>query len=113
VPILIVIANNYYYQTVRSAFANYNGRMKATGNYHGLYLGEPNIDFVKLAESQSVHGERITAPGDIQAALKRGVQATKDGRSYVVELIVARVGIGAESTWHQKFDLGGTRTRRV
>jgi len=113
VPVLIVVANNYYYQTVRSAFSNYNGRMKATGNYHGLYLGEPNIDFVKLAESQGIRGERVGAPGDVQAALKRGVQATKDGRSYLVELIVARTGAGAESTWHQKFDLAATRKTRV
>ena len=87
--------------------------MKATGNYHGLYLGEPNIDFVKLAESQGVKGERVGAAGDVQAALKRGVQATKDGRSYLVELIVGRTGAGAESTWHQKFDLAATRKRPV
>jgi len=49
----------------------------------------------------------------VQAALKRGVQATKDGRSYLVEVMVARTGAGAESTWHQKFDLASTRKRLV
>jgi thiamine pyrophosphate-dependent acetolactate synthase large subunit-like protein len=85
--------------------------MAETGRYHGLYLGDPEIDFVKLAESQGVRGEKVSEPGAIQAALKRGIQATKDGKPYLVEVIIARVGGGAESTWHQKFSLAAQRTR--
>jgi benzoylformate decarboxylase len=113
VPVLIVISNNYYYQTVRNAFVSYGGRMKDTGRFHGLYLGDPEIDFVQLAQSQGVKGEKVTAPGDIQAAFKRGTKATKDGRPYVVELIVSRFGGGAESKWHQTFNLAATRIKNV
>ncbi len=103
VPVLTVVWNNKNYQTVRSNFAIYNGRMKDTGRYPGMYLGDPDIDFVKLAESQGVRGERVTAPSGLRPALMRGIQATKDGNPYVVEVVIARVGVGAESTWYQKY----------
>jgi len=103
VPVLTVVWNNRNYQTVRTNFASYNRRMKDTGRYPGMYLGDPDIDFVKLAESQGVKGERVSAPAGLQAALARGIRATRDGNPYVIEVLVARVGPGAESTWYQKY----------
>ena len=113
VPILTVVWNNYNYQAVRAVYARYARRMKETGQYHAMYLGDPVIDFVKLADSQGVRGEKVTEPGAINAALKRGIQATKDGNPYLVEVVVSRTGEGAESTWHQKFNLASQRTKRV
>jgi benzoylformate decarboxylase len=113
VPVLTVVWNNHNYQTVRNAYVRYGKRMAATGHYHGLYLGDPEIDFVKLAESQGVRGEKVTEPGGIQAALKRGVKATRDGNPYLVEIVISRVGGGADSTWHQKFNLAAQRKRMV
>jgi thiamine pyrophosphate-dependent acetolactate synthase large subunit-like protein len=113
VPILTVVWNNYNYQTVRNAYVRYGKRMAATGQFHGLYLGDPEIDFVKLAESQGVRGEKVTEPGEIKAALARGIKATRDGRPYLVEIVISRVGGGAESTWHQKFNLAAQRSRMV
>ncbi len=105
VPVLIVVSNNQCYQIVRNAFHRYNGRMAETGHYHGLYLGDPDIDFVKLAESQGVAGQQVTAAGDVAGALRNGIQQTRDGNPYLVEIVVARVGTGAESTWHQEFSV--------
>jgi thiamine pyrophosphate-dependent acetolactate synthase large subunit-like protein len=113
VPVLVVVWNNHNYQSVRNAFTRYAGRMAQTGRFHGMYLGDPEIDFVKLAESQGVRGERVTEPAAIAAALKRGAQAARDGRPYLVEVVVARVGPGADSTWHQKFSLAEQRKRMV
>src|SRR5262249_49969793 len=48
VPVLTVVWNNYNYQTVRFAYHNYKGKMATTGHYAGMYLGDPEIDFVKL-----------------------------------------------------------------
>lgn len=102
-PILTVVWNNRNYQTVRTNFALYNGRMKDTGRYPGMYLGDPDIDFVKLAESQGVHGERVTAGSGLSAALSRGIRATRDGSPYLIEVVIARVGLGSDSTWYQKY----------
>ena len=113
VPVLTVVWNNHDYQTVRNAAHRYNRRMAETGRYHGLYLGDPDIDFVKLAESQGVHGERVTSPADIAAALKRGTAETRGGRPYLLEIVVGRVGGGADSTWHQKFSAAALQTSRA
>jgi thiamine pyrophosphate-dependent acetolactate synthase large subunit-like protein len=113
IPVLTVVWNNYYYQAVRNGFYAYEGRMKATGRYHGLYIGDPDIDFVKLAESQGVKGEKVTSGTDIKAAFKRGIQATRDGNPYLIEVVVSRIGGGAESAWHQGYKLAPERTRMV
>lgn len=74
--VLTVVWNNHNYQTVRNGAYRYNKRMTATGKFPGLYLGDPDIDFVKLAESQGVKGQRVTSAADIAAALHAGVAPT-------------------------------------
>jgi benzoylformate decarboxylase len=113
IPVLTVVWNNQNYQTVRLAYHEYKGRMAATGHYAGMYLGDPDIDFAKLAESQGVKGERVQDPGGLEAALKRGIAATRDGKPYLVEVAISRLGGGAESTWHESFNLADKRKRKV
>jgi benzoylformate decarboxylase len=105
IPVLTVIWNNHDYQTVRRAYHRYQGKMAKTGHYVGMYLGDPDIDFVALAKSQGVPGERVERGDQLEAALKRGAEATRGGSPYVLDVEVARYGGGAESTWHQKFNL--------
>ncbi|MBZ5556445.1 MAG: hypothetical protein LAO77_04135 [Acidobacteriia bacterium] len=108
--VLTIVWNNHNYQTVRNGAYRYNKRMTETGKYPGLYLGDPDIDFVKLAESQGVQGERVTSASDIATALKKGTAATRAGNPYLLEFVVSRTGGGAESTWYQKVRPGGART---
>ena len=70
-------------------------------------------DFARLAESQGVKGERVADPGDLEAALKRGIAATRDGKPYLVEVAISRLGGGADSTWHESFNLAEKRKRKV
>lgn len=105
--VLTIVWNNYNYQTVRNGAYRYNKRMTATDKFPGLYLGDPNIDFVKLAESQGVQGQRVTGAADLAAALKKGTAETRAGNPYLVEVVVSRVGGGAASTWYQKVRPGG------
>jgi thiamine pyrophosphate-dependent acetolactate synthase large subunit-like protein len=113
IPVLTVVWNNKNYQTVRHAYHSYGRKMAATGHYAGMYLGDPDIDFVKLAESQGVKGEAVAKGPELEAALKRGIAATRDGKPYLVEVATARYGGGAESTWHESFDLAARRQRKV
>ena len=105
VPVLTVVWNNQNYQTVRGGFHRYDGQMAATGKYAGMYLGDPDIDFVQLAASQGVKGERASTAGELEAALKRGIEVTNGGEPYVVEALIRRIGAGADSTWHEGFKL--------
>jgi len=110
VPVLTVVWNNHNYQAVRLGFHRYGGKMAASGQFAGMYLGDPDIDFPKLAECQGVKGERATTPAELEAALKRGIQQTRDGNPYVVEAVISRIGGGAESTWHEGFKLSKRMT---
>ena len=105
IPILTVVSNNRNYQTVRGAFHRVNGRMAATGHYHGMHLGDPNIDFVALAASQGVAGRRVTSAADLADGLREGMRETKNGRPYLLEVMVAKVGAGSESTWYHKHSI--------
>jgi thiamine pyrophosphate-dependent acetolactate synthase large subunit-like protein len=78
-----------------------------------MYLGNPDIDFAKLAESQGVSGERVESSGQLRQALQRGIAASRDGRPYLIEVLIARYGGGAESTWHESFNLASRCKRRV
>ncbi len=105
IPVLTVVWNNHDYQTVRGAYYRYQGKMAKNGHYVGMYLGDPDIDFVSLVKSQGVPGERVERGDQLEAALKRGAEATRGGSPYLIDVEVARYGGGAESTWHQKFNL--------
>ena len=106
-PIKIMLLNNGYMGMVRQwQEFFYDGR------YSHSYV-DALPDFVKLAESQGLSGEKVTTGADLEPALKRGIEATRAGTAYVVDVDIARYGPGAESTWHQKFNLADERKRKV
>jgi benzoylformate decarboxylase len=113
VPVLIIVWNNRNYQTVRHGFSRFGGNMAELERYPGLHLGDPDIDFVGLAKSQGVDGERATTASEIATALERGVAATRAGSPYVIDAVISQFGGGADSDWYQEFNLAETRTRAV
>jgi thiamine pyrophosphate-dependent acetolactate synthase large subunit-like protein len=113
VPVLTVVSNNLNYQTVRNAYVRYGGKMQEANRFTGMYLGDPEIDFVKLAQSQGVDGALVESSADLRPALRRGIDATREGSPYIVDVRVRRTGGGADSTWHQAYNLAEKRTRPV
>ncbi|MBI3326223.1 MAG: hypothetical protein HYZ81_05925, partial [Nitrospinae bacterium] len=65
----------------------------------------PEIDFVTLAKSQGVNGAKVTSPKDLERVLRRAVEVTAGGEPYLLDVRVAPVGAGADSTWYQQFKL--------
>jgi len=110
IPVLTVVANNRNYQTVRMVYDGYKGRMAETGHYAGTYLGGPDIDFVALAASQGVQGEKAANVQELAAALRRGKSITDSGKPYLIEVATARSGPGSESEW---FDAASVHERRA
>ena len=106
-PVLTLVWNNLNYQTVRTNFHTFGGEMAKQKKYPEVYLGDPEIDFVMLAKSQGIQGARVDGPTDLEAALRRGVDAITAGEPYLLDVRVATVGTGADSTWHQRFKLRG------
>jgi thiamine pyrophosphate-dependent acetolactate synthase large subunit-like protein len=105
---LIVVSNNESYQIVRHNWAKDlpDSKMVREAKYPGLMLGSPMVDYVGLARSQGVDGEAVEKVSDLEPALRRGLErATRENKPYLVDVSVAREGIGAESTWDQEWEL--------
>ena len=106
--ILTIVSNNESYQVVRHNWAREmpDSKMIREGKYPGLWLTAPATDYVGLARSQGVDGEAVTTVKDLEPALRRGMdKITRENRPYLIEVSVAREGIGADSTWYQDWQL--------
>lgn len=90
VPILIVMQNNRaYHQEVmwfQRAALKRNRSLELT--QEGFGLGNPNIDFAKLAESLGVGASGpISDPKDLAAAIRRGIAVVKRGEPYLIDVV--------------------------
>jgi len=113
IPVLMVVSNNHCYDSVRKSYTAYKGRMTAANRFTGTILDNPLIDFVSLAKSQGCDGVRVERASDLRKALRRGIEATRAGTPFLIDIEVARTGPGADSTWFQKFSVAQARKKKV
>jgi thiamine pyrophosphate-dependent acetolactate synthase large subunit-like protein len=112
-PVTIIVCNNRSYNNERNRIWNIGGRQFQTGRDMTCYLGDPDIDYAKLASAFGVEGEIVAEPAQLQPALARAKRATADGRPYLLDVHIERNGIGATSTWHPEYSVANLRTRKV
>ena len=63
-------------------------------------------DYAGLARSQGVEGETVKTLKELEPALRRGVdKTTRENKPYVIDVKVAREGVGADSTWYQDWKM--------
>ena len=104
-PILIVVMNNHSYNETRNRNLSFGGRQYRTGKDLTSYLGDPDVDFSKIAEAYSIKAEKIYDPNELGPALQRAVKTMREGRPYLLDLEVERDGIFSENTWHSDFSI--------
>jgi benzoylformate decarboxylase len=105
---LIVVSNNDSYQVVRHNWARQmpDSKMVRDGKYPGLILSSPMVDYVGLARSQGVDGEAVMKPQDLDVALRRGLdRVVRENKPYLLDVSVAREGVGADATWDQEWEV--------
>ena len=113
IPVITVVYNNRSYNETRErAFAE-GGRQAETGKDMLSYLGDPDVDFVKLASAFGVPGEQVTSPDQIKPAMKRAARAAQEGQPYLIDALVGRTGWGAELAWYPKLSVAAMRRRKV
>jgi len=113
VPVLTIVSNNHSYDSVRKSYVAYSGRMKAANRFTGIILDNPLINFVELAKAEGCEGIRVERAADLRPALRRGVEATRAGTPFLIDVDVARTGPGGDSTWFQKFSVAQSRKKKV
>jgi benzoylformate decarboxylase len=76
VPVIFIVLNNGCYRVLKVIIDRMGGPWGSDGERTpGLEFGSPAIDFVAMAESMGVSGERATTPGEFRAALERALGA--------------------------------------
>jgi thiamine pyrophosphate-dependent acetolactate synthase large subunit-like protein len=115
-PVITVIYNNHAYGGPHSrVIANVpSGRMVQTGQFVHDYLGSPDMDMVAIAKGFGVEGEIVRNPRELAEALTRARARTVEGKPYLLDVQVARKGVGwAEKPWIPPLQIASLRTKKV
>jgi len=113
VPVIVVIFNNRSYNGPRNRIFQTRGRQAQAGKDMTCYLGNPDVDFAKVAAGFGVGGEVVTTPQQLRPAIQRAIQTTRDGKPYLIDAVVGRTGLAADSTWYPPYSVAAVRTRKV
>ena len=101
-PVITIVYNNHAYAGPHTrTIANVpSGRMVETGHYMGSYLGNPDMNMASIANGFGVQAEVVNDPLQLKKALARAKAQTLEGKPYLIDVQVARRGIGwTETPW--------------
>jgi acetolactate synthase-1/2/3 large subunit len=89
-PILTVVLDNGGWQAVKEAVLRVypQGEAAQANQFHAQLAGEVRR-FDQVAQAFGAHGEHVREPGELEAALRRCIQAVDDGRAAVLHVQVA------------------------
>lgn len=113
VPIIIVIFNNRSYNEPRNRMLSKGGKQAQTGKDMTCYLGDPDVDFAKIAQAFGLRGEAVSNPMKLKEAVNRAVASVREGKTYLIDALVKRTGLGADSTWYPKYSITVLRKKKV
>ncbi len=117
IPIITVIFNNRSYDGERNRI--YLASPLARSGQRELwkdmtcFLGDPDIDYVGIANAFDIEGARANEPAELAGALQRAVDVTREGRPFLVDINLAQRGLGADVNWHPDISIADIRTRKV
>jgi thiamine pyrophosphate-dependent acetolactate synthase large subunit-like protein len=115
-PVITVVYNNHAYSGPHSRVIEKvaGGRMIQTGQFVHDYLGNPDMNMAYIARGFGVQGEVANNPAELRAALARAKKATVEGKPYLIDAQVARVGVAwADKPWTPPIRVAQERTRKV
>ena len=115
-PVITVVYNNHAYGGPHSRVIEKvpGSRMVQTGHFSHDYLGNPDMNMASIAKGFGVDAEVAHSPPELRAALERGRKATVEGKPYLIDAQVARVGVAwADQPWTPPIHVAQERTRKV
>jgi acetolactate synthase-1/2/3 large subunit len=91
-PILTVVFNNQQWEAVKfGALAVHASGVARTRGRFPLSELRPSPRFEEMARTVDGYGERVDSPGELPAALKRGLAAVREGRPAILNVLCQRV----------------------
>jgi len=115
-PVIVVVYNNHAYGGPHSRVIEKTagGKMVQKRQFVHDYLGSPDMNMAQIAKGFGVEGEIAESPEQLRAALSRARKATVEGKPYLIDAQVARVGVAwAEKPWIPPISIARERTRKV
>ena len=77
------------------------------------YLGNPDVNYTTLASAYNIPGAVVKNTDELEGAIRRGLRTLAEGRPFMLDVHMQRIGIGAELTNYQKFSVARERKRQV
>jgi benzoylformate decarboxylase len=114
-PVIVVVYNNHAYAGPHNRVVAEvpDGRIVQTGQFVHDYLGDPDKNRADIARGFGVAGEVVATPAHLREALARAKAHTAEGRPYLLDVQVARRGVGwADKPWVPPIRVAGVRRRR-
>ena len=113
-PMLIVIMNNHSYNESRARNMLNGGTFYEAGKDFNGYLGDPNVEYTRIAEAYGLKGEKVTRAADLAPALQRCLRRMRDGKAVVLDVDVAIDGAPlSQPTWYQRHSIAEIRRKRL
>jgi len=121
IPVTVIVFNNLSYDGERNRI--YRGSpLAAIKETRGLwrdiscFLGNPEVDFVGLADSFEIQGKRANNPEEFIESLQAAAKVTADGRPFLIDLRVMQLdtsGKPTEQTWHPDISIAAKRMKKI
>lgn len=86
-PFLTIMFNNQGYLSQKAGVPGYypDGWAVKTNNFSGLHIS-PCPEYARIIEAFGGHGEKVEEPGEVRNAIRRGLEALKNGRSALLDI---------------------------
>ncbi len=113
-PLLIVIMNNRVYNESRDRNMQNGGHFYEIGRDFDGYLGDPNVEYGKIAEAYGLTGVKVKTAADLPAGLQQCLKSMRDGKAVVLDIDIAPDGpVLSQSTWYQRYSIADIRKKRL
>jgi acetolactate synthase-1/2/3 large subunit len=90
-PIMIVLYNNYGYHSQKSGVPRFfpDGFAVRNQDFIGISIN-PSPDYATVARAFEGYGEKVEEPGEVRAALQRGLKAIAGGQMALIDIRLAK-----------------------
>jgi acetolactate synthase-1/2/3 large subunit len=90
-PIMIVLFNNYGYHSQKSGVPRFfpDGYAVKNQDFIGISIN-PSPDYAMIARAFDGYGEKVDEPGEVRAALQRGLKAVAGGQMALIDVRLAK-----------------------
>lgn len=115
IPVIIVVMNNVSYDGERQRIWDNSplaSRKDTREQWKDMtcYLGNPEVDFVGLANSFDVPGVKADDPRSFVKAINKAREVTAEGRPFLIDARIMQLGVAADENWHPDISIAAGRS---